>query len=269
MMLLKKHIATCESLKMHNTINLQERNANTEKIASPLPDQRTILYCVASHVYVSCMDGQETCEQICIKPADVENTLVNTPDGTIESLVMQQGNCNAVATFMSVMVDMFSLYLGKWMDIYLDDIVIYTDTLEEDIKCCKIVTDTFEREQFHLTEHKLQFLPPVLKLLGRHISSQGIQMDPEKVDSVLVWKTPANRDLLCGFIGSVGYLADDVEALCIPMDVLNRLTGDTVAFCWGPWSNGLLSKSSNSYAAITTVIVWQCATAATHLLSML
>jgi hypothetical protein len=234
MMFLKKHTAPGEPLKMRNTIDLRERNANTSKIASPLPDQRTILYRVASHAYISCVDGQDAYEQIRVEPSDVKNTLVNTPDGTIESLVMQQGDCNAVATFMTVMVDMFSPYLGKWMDIYLDDIVIYTNTLEEHIKCCKIVIDTFDREQFYLAEHKLQFLPRILKLLGRRITRDGIQMDPEKVDSVLAWKTPTNRDLLRGFIGSVGYLADDVEAVRIPMDVLNRLTGDTVAFRWGP-----------------------------------
>jgi hypothetical protein len=59
-------------------------------------------------------------------------------------------------------------------------------------------------------------------------------MDPDKVDNVLAWKTPTNRDLLRGFLGSVGYLADNMEGVRIPMDVMNRLTGDTVAFRWGP-----------------------------------
>jgi hypothetical protein len=58
-------------------------------------------------------------------------------------------------------------------------------------------------------------------------------MDTEKVDSVLKWKVPTNRDLLRGFIGSVGYLADDIPNVRIPMGVLNAITGDTVPFRWG------------------------------------
>ena len=58
-------------------------------------------------------------------------------------------------------------------------------------------------------------------------------MDSEKVNSVLKWKVPMNRDLLQGFIGSVGYLADDIPNVRIPMGVLSSLTGDTVPFRWG------------------------------------
>jgi hypothetical protein len=58
-------------------------------------------------------------------------------------------------------------------------------------------------------------------------------MDSEKVDSVLKWKVPTNRDLLRGFIGSVGYLADDIPNVRIPLGVLSTITGDTVPFRWG------------------------------------
>jgi hypothetical protein len=57
-------------------------------------------------------------------------------------------------------------------------------------------------------------------------------MNPKKVDSVLAWKTPTNRDLLRGFLGAVGYLADDLAEVRIPMAVLHTLTGDTVPFRW-------------------------------------
>ena len=55
-------------------------------------------------------------------------------------------------------------------------------------------------------------------------------MDAEKVNSVLKWKVPTNRDLLHGFIGLVGYLADDIPNIQIPMGVLSAVTGDTMPF---------------------------------------
>lgn len=57
-------------------------------------------------------------------------------------------------------------------------------------------------------------------------------MDSDKVDSVVNWKVPTNHDLLHGFLGSIGYLADDVPGVQVPMGILMALTGDTVPFCW-------------------------------------
>jgi hypothetical protein len=57
-------------------------------------------------------------------------------------------------------------------------------------------------------------------------------MDPDKVNDILAWKTPTNRDLLRGFIGSVGYLADEIPNICLPLGVLSAITGDKVPFRW-------------------------------------
>ena len=57
-------------------------------------------------------------------------------------------------------------------------------------------------------------------------------MDSEKVDDVLAWKVPTNRDLLRGFIGSVGFLADDIPSIRLPLGVLSAITGDKVPFRW-------------------------------------
>jgi hypothetical protein len=71
-----------------------------------------------------------------------------------------------------------------------------------------------------------------MKILDRIVDDDGIRMDPDKVDSVVNWKTPMNRDLLCGFIGSAGYLADDISKVRVPMGVLSAITGDNIPFKW-------------------------------------
>ena len=119
------------------------------------------------------------------------------------------------------------------MDVYLDDIVIYSETLEEHVKHVKLVLEILRREKLYLSRSKLRFIAPELKLLGRVIDNGGIWMDAEKVDSVLNWKVSTNRDLLRGFIDSVGYLADDIPNVRIPMGILSSITGDAVPFKWG------------------------------------
>ena len=71
-----------------------------------------------------------------------------------------------------------------------------------------------------------------MKVLGHVVDDDGIRMDPDKVDQVINWKVPINRDSLRGFIRSVGYLADDIYRVRVPMGVLSAITGDTVPFCW-------------------------------------
>jgi len=123
----------------------------------------------------------------------VERTAVTTPDGNMFSTVIQIGDCNAPATYQA-----------------LDDIVIYSTTLDDHITHVQIVLDILKRERLYLSESKLRFLCRELTILGRIVDDEGIRMDPAKVDKVVNWKVPTNRDLLRGFIGAAGYLADDI-----------------------------------------------------------
>ncbi|CAA7260818.1 unnamed protein product [Cyclocybe aegerita] len=153
------------------------------------------------------MDGKDAYEQIHIEPAHVERTAVTTPDGNMVSQVIQIGDCNAPATYQALMNHIFSTFIGRFMDIYLDDIIVYSDTLDDHIEHVKSILDVLKDEKLYLSKNKLHFLEPELKILARIVTDDGIRMDPDKVDSVIKWKTPTNRDLLRGFLGSVGYLA--------------------------------------------------------------
>jgi hypothetical protein len=219
--------------ELRTVVDLRERNKNTQKMTSPLPDIEGMLRRTAKRKYRTTLDMKSAYEQIRIVPEHVSRSTVTTPDGNMVSQVIQIGDCNAPATYQALMNHLFSSYIGRFMDIYLDDIVIYSDNLADHVDHVKLVIDILKREKLYLSRSKLHFIEPELKLLGRIIDDQGIRMDSEKVDSVLDWKIPTNRDLLRGFIGSVGYLADDIPNVRIPMGILSAVTGDTVPFRWG------------------------------------
>ena len=115
---------------------------------------------------------------------------------------------------------------------YLDDILIYSDTLEEHIKHVKIIIDILREQKLYLNGEKLCFLQRELKILGRIVDDEGIRMDPDKVDGVLKWKAPTSKELLQSFLGSVRYLADDIAFVRIPMGVLSEHTSADQAFHW-------------------------------------
>ena len=200
------------------------------KLTSPLPDIEGVLRCVAAKPFRSVLDLTAAYEQIRIIPEHIDRSAMTTPDGNMVSLVLQMGDCNVPATYQSLMNHIFSSYVGHFLDVYLDDVIIYSDMLDAHVRHCKLAMDVLRTEKLYLSCAKIRFLPEELNLLGRIIDANGIRMDPEKVDSVLAWKTPTNRDLLQGFIGSVGYLADDIPNIHIPLGVLSAITGDKVPF---------------------------------------
>lgn len=178
--------------RLRTVVDLREHNNNTRKLTSPLPDMEGILRRVARKKYRSLMDGQDAYEQIRVIPEHVSRTAMTTPDGNMVSHVLQQGDCNAPATYQAVMNYLFGEHIGIFMDVYLDDIIIYSDTLGEHIEHVWIVVRILEWEQLFLSEKKLKFLQPEMRILGRLVNDDGIRMDPDKVDKVLNWKAPTN-----------------------------------------------------------------------------
>ena len=120
------------------------------------------------------MDGKDAYEQIRIEPEHVDHTSVTTPDGNMVSLVIQIGDCNVLATYQALMNHIFSGYIRWIMDIYLDDIVVYSNTLDDHVRYVKLIIDILRREKLFLSKNKLHFLKKELKILGWIITDNGI-----------------------------------------------------------------------------------------------
>jgi hypothetical protein len=128
----------------------------------------------------------------------------------------------------------FIPYIGEFLDVYLDNIVIYSDTAEAHIKHIKTVIDTLRPNQFYLSKHKLQFFKSELSTLGHVIDNKGIRLDPHKVDKIINWKTPMSNELLMQFIGSVGYLAAGCKGIWVDMQHLSKVAAKTMRWTWMP-----------------------------------
>ena len=160
--------------ELRTVVDLRARNANTLKMSSPLPDIDGVLRRVASARYRSLLDLKNAYEQIRIIPEHVERSAVTTPDGNMVSLVVQIGDCNAPATYQALMNHLFSSYIGRFLDVYLDDIIIYSDTFRDHMGHVRLVIDILQREKLYLSVKKLFFFQTELKLLGRIVGDQGI-----------------------------------------------------------------------------------------------
>jgi len=220
-------------IQLRVVVDLRERNKNTCKLSSPMPDMEGILQRVAKKPFRSIIDGQDAYEQIRVVPEHVEQMAVTMPDGNMVSHVVQQGDCNALATYQALMNHIFGEYIGVFMDVYLDDTIIYSDTLDEHVQLVTTVFQILQKEKLYLSKTKLCFLCKEVKILGHVVTNDGIRMDPEKVDRVVNWKVPMNRTLCRGFIGAVGYLAEDIYKVRVPLGVLAEACAETRPYQWG------------------------------------
>lgn len=119
---------------LRTVLDKHEQNANTEKLVSPLPDIQEILWDISKYQYKSLIDGRDAYEQICVEPNDVHKTLFTTPSGTLLRYMMQQGDCNAGTSYQALMNSLFAHCIGKSMHVFLDDLVIFTNLVEEHIQ---------------------------------------------------------------------------------------------------------------------------------------
>ncbi|QRW02440.1 Pol polyprotein/retrotransposon [Ceratobasidium sp. AG-Ba] len=217
---------------LRTVLDKREINSNTYKLASPLPDINDILVEVSKYPYRSLIDGKDAYEQIRVIPEHVHRTLFMTPKGTMVSHVMQQGDCNAGATYQALMNHIFAEFIGKFMFVYLDDIIIFSNSAEEHEKHVKLVFDVLRKEKLYLSPNKMQLFADRLEILGHVITDEGIAMDPHKVDAIEKWKVPNSKDQLASFLGAVGYLAPNCAEIRIPMAVLSKRASATQQWRW-------------------------------------
>ena len=120
-----------KSGKLQTVIDCHKRNDNMVKDVIPFLDQDQIRMDVTRAKYHSKIDLSNVYEQVWIELEDVWKTAFAMIYGTFISQVMQQGDCNAPATFQRLMTVIFRDHIGHCIYIYLNDIFIYSNTLED------------------------------------------------------------------------------------------------------------------------------------------
>ena len=104
------------------------------KDVTPFPDQDPIRHDIAGAKFRSKLDMTEAYEQMCIRPEDVGKTTFSTIFSMFQSQVMQMGDCNAPSTFQRLMTTIFRDFLRRFVHVYLDDIFIYSQSIQEHIE---------------------------------------------------------------------------------------------------------------------------------------
>jgi hypothetical protein len=143
--------------------------------------------------------------QIKICSEDVPKTAFSTRYGLYEYLIMSFGLTNAPAHFMYLMNSIFMSKLDKFVVVFIDDILIYSKSEEEHVWHLCVILQRFWDHQLYVKFSKCAFWLKEVPFLGHIISTEGIAIDPSKVQEVIDWKSPRSVTQICSFLGLVGY----------------------------------------------------------------
>jgi hypothetical protein len=153
----------------------------------------------------------------------VWKTAFASPFGTFVSHVMQQGNCNAPATFQRLMTWIFRDHLGLFVQVYLDDIFIFSDTIREHEEHLQIVFSILRKHQLYISRSKLDLYSSDMDCLGHRIDDQGLHADTDKMARVCKWHTLRSYPEVLRFVRLVKYLAHfmpNVSAYTSPLEFI-------------------------------------------------
>ena len=125
--------------------------------------------------------------------------------GLYEFVVMPFGLTNMPAALMDLMNRVFRDYLDQFVAVFIDDILIYSKSVEEHEEHLRLVLGRLQREGLYAKFSKCDFWLEQVSFLKHIISKDGIAVDPEKIKAVAEWLTPKSVTEIRSFLGLAGY----------------------------------------------------------------
>jgi len=215
-------------------VDYHHLNAITMKHKHPMPVVDELLDEINGAQWFTKLDFSAGYHQIRMATGDEYKTAFKTHQGLYEFLVMPFGLTNAPATFQSLMNLIFASLLRRGVLVFMDDILIYSRTLEEHVRLLQQVFQILDNHQFLNKRSKCLFAQSFVEYLGHVISAAGVATDPTKVDAVLRWPQPETVKQLRGFLGLTGYYRKFIQHYGLLARPLTELLKKGCQFQWTP-----------------------------------
>jgi hypothetical protein len=238
----------CIDYRMLNKLTVRDR--------FPLPRVDDLFDKLHGKTCFSKLDLQAGYYQIRIRPEDVPKTAFVTTEGQYEFKVLPMGLSNAPATFQREMNSMFRDMINKSLLIYLDDILVMSDTADQHLQHLEAVLLRLREHKYRAKLSKCEFFRAQLKFLGHIVSSEGIAPDPDKIQAVVNWPRPTNVKELMAFLGTANYLRKHVLGYGILAGPLTVLTSKAhkSSFDWSNWTPETIAAFEAVKSAIAQAV---------------
>ena len=217
---------------MRMCVDYRALNNITIKNSYPLPRIDELFDRLQGAKYFSKIDLRSGYHQIRIHPDDIPKTAFRTRYGHYEFLVLPFGLTNAPGTFMHLMHETFREFLDDFVLVFLDDILIFSKTLEEHERHVRRVLQVLQNDKLYAKESKCELFKTEVEFLGHLVGRDGVKMMEDKVQAISAWPTPQNVTDVRAFLGTAGYYRKFIQGFSAIASPLNHLTKDEVKFEW-------------------------------------
>ncbi|KAI0995439.1 Transposon Tf2-9 polyprotein [Podosphaera aphanis] len=222
-------------------------NELTIKNRYPLPLIRETLDRLSKAKWYTKLDLRQGYNQIRMAEGEEWKTAFRTRYGHFEYTVMPFGLTNAPATFQHFINDCLRDFLDIFCTAYLDDILVYSNTLEEHQIHVKKVLESLKQKGILLKPEKCQFHTQSTTYLGLIIESGGIKMDPRKVETVKNWAAPKSLKDVQAFLGFANFYRRFIRGFSALAFPLTKLTRKNIPFVWSAEAHASFQALKTSF----------------------
>ena len=218
------------SLRM--CVDYRALNEVTIKNKYPLPRIDDLFDQLKGAKYFSKIDLRSGYHQLKIKESDIPKTAFVTRYGQYEFTVMSFGLTNAPAYFMNLMNKVFMEELDKFVVVFIDDILIYSTSIQEHEQHLRVVLEKLRAHKLYAKFSKCEFWLEKVAFLGHILTVEGVAVDPEKVEAVSNWQQPTNVSEIRSFLGLAGYYRRFIEGFSKIARPMTELLRKDKKFTW-------------------------------------
>ncbi|TYK18678.1 pol protein [Cucumis melo var. makuwa] len=219
---------------MRLCIDYRELNKVTVKNRYPLPRIDDLFDQLQGTTVFSKNDLRSGYHQLRIRDSDIPKTAFCSRYGHYEFVVMSFGLINAPAVFMDLMNRVFKDFLDSFVIVFIDDILIYSKTEAEHEEHLHQVLEILRANKLYAKFSKCEFWLRKVTFLGHVVSSEGVSVDPAKIEAMTNWPRPSTVSEIRSFLGLAGYYKRFVEDFSRIASPLTQLTRKGTPFVWSP-----------------------------------
>lgn len=191
--------------KWRLVIDFRKVNEKTVDDKYPIPNISDVLDKLGKCQYFSTLDLASGFYQVEMDPKDIHKTAFNVEHGHYEFLRMPMGLKNSPSTFQRVMDNVLKDLQNDVCLVYLDDIIVFSTSLQEHIINLEKVFKKLRESNFKIQLDKSEFLKLETEFLGHVVSTEGVKPNPDKIKAIAKYPLPKTTTEIKRFLGLLGY----------------------------------------------------------------